>query len=417
MKRVLFITYYFPPSGKASIHWPLDMIKYLPDHNWEPIVVTVKDDTFTQKDPSLLDNLDPDLEVIRTKTYEPFNLYKKFIGKKSDEQLIESETISTENKSFTHRISVWLRMNLFIPDARIGWYFPAVKGIKKYLKNNKNFDAIISIGPPHSSHLLGKKISKDFNIPHFPVFIDPWVDIAYYKNFKRSNLTLKIDNKFEKSVAENAKELIFVTETMREDYVKKYPGIKNKSHVLYWGHNLPSNPLPKEGGEEEKVIVHAGNIFAYQNPFKLWELLKNKNEAGEKFRIRFIGTVAPEIKKSIERFGLQSFTEYSGFLPYKQMIEEIFKADILLVCATEPRHVPGKLFEYLTTGNPILAFGDDNNEVKSILNNANAGMIFNYDEDVTEFFSTYKKFQTDQNYVNSFDRKNIAAKLSGILYH
>ncbi len=137
MKKVLFITYYWPPSGKASLHWPLKMIQYLPEHGWQPTVLTVAEDTFTQKDESLLSEIDKNLPVIKTKSFEPFNLYRKFTGKSKYEQLVASETISKTNKSLTHKISIWLRMNLFIPDARVGWYFSAVPEGNKLLKKEK----------------------------------------------------------------------------------------------------------------------------------------------------------------------------------------------------------------------------------------------------------------------------------------
>ncbi len=126
MKKVLFITYYWPPSGKASLHWPLMMIKYLPQFGWQPSVLTVNEDTFSRPDESLLSEVDPSVKVVRTNSYEPFDIYKKFTGRKRDDQLIASETISTTNKNLTHRISIWIRMNLFIPDARAGWYFPGI---------------------------------------------------------------------------------------------------------------------------------------------------------------------------------------------------------------------------------------------------------------------------------------------------
>ena len=116
-------------------------------------------------------DVDPNLKVYKSKTFEPFNLYKKFIGKKKDEQLIASETISTTNKSLTHKISIWIRMNLFVPDARIGWYFSGVRKGKKIF-NEENIDAIVSVGPPHSVHLIGLSLAKKFNKPFFPVFID-----------------------------------------------------------------------------------------------------------------------------------------------------------------------------------------------------------------------------------------------------
>jgi len=416
MKKVLFITYYWPPSGKASLHWPLKIMKHLPEYGWQPSVLTVEEDTFSQQDETLSEDISPGLKVIRAKSYEPFNIYKKFIGKKNDDQLIASETISKSNRSLPHRISIWLRMNLFIPDARVGWYFPAVKAARKLIKDEK-IDAIVSVGPPHSTHLIGKKISKKLNIPHVPVFIDPWVDIIYYKDFKRSKITLSIDNHLEKTVLQNAKAIVFVTETMQNDYVKKYNFIEGKSNVLYWGYNEEDfeRIVVKKEQKEEKVLVHAGNIFSYQNPPNFWKQIKKENEMGNYIRIKFIGTVDPEIKKSITEEGLNEVTEYCGFLPYNEMLKNIREADFLLVCASEPRHVPGKLFEYLRTGNPIIAFGNNNEEVKKILKNSNAGMMFNYDESGEEFFSEYKTIKPNQEYVLRFDRKKITEELGKIL--
>lgn len=429
MKKVLFITYYWPPSGKASLHWPLKIIKHLPSLGWQPFVLTVDEDTFSQKDDTFIKDISEEVKVVRAKSYEPFNVYKRLVGKAKNDQLIASETISIKHKSFAHRLSVWIRMNLFIPDARVGWYFPAFKAGFSLLKKVK-VNAIVSIGPPHTTHLIGKKLSSRFNLPHIPVFIDPWVDISYYRNFKRNKLTLSIDNHLEKSVLENAAETVFVTETMKDDYVKKYLFLTKKSNVLYWGYSeedfcLPpvpsqspvdsaeSNDLPKEGGEE--VILHAGNIFDYQNPKHFWKTLKDEIDKGRRLKLVFIGTVSPEIKQSITNAGLDTYTKYKGFLPYKEMLKEMMKASYLLVCATEPRHVPGKLFEYLRAGKPIIAFSDGNEEVKKILVNANAGMIFGYQESGEEFFVISKTLKTKANVVKEYEREIISKKFSSIL--
>ena len=415
MKKVLFITYYWPPSGKASLHWPLKMIQYLPESGWQPFVLTVTEDTFTQKDESLLKDIDKNLQVIKTKSFGPFNIYRRFTGKSQGEQLIASETISKTNKSLTHKISIWIRMNLFIPDARVGWYFSAVPAGNKLLRK-ENFDAIISIGPPHTTHLIGKSLSKRNRIPHIPVFIDPWIDIAYYREFKRNVLTLAIDNYLEKSVMKNASSIVFVTQTMKNDYANKYNFIKEKSNVLYWGYNEDSfKNLESQNNSESETLVHAGNIFDFQNPQNLWKMLKEEIESGRKLKIKFIGTVSPGIKEEIGKNCLIPYTEFVGFLPYDQLLNELVQASYLLVCATEKRHVPGKLFEYLRTGKPIIAFGNDNEEVKNILNDTNAGMIFNYKDSGKEFFENATQFKTNFTIVKKFDRKKIANKLAEIL--
>ena len=415
MKKVLVITYFWPPSGKASLHWPLKMIEFLPEFGCEPVVLTVQNESYSRKDESRLKEIDPNLKVFQAKSFEPFELYKKFIGKRKDEQIIDSETISSTNKRLTHRISVWIRMNLFVPDARVGWYLNAVRKGKEIIRN-ENIEAIISIGPPHSSHLIGYKLSRLFKITHFPVFIDPWVDIIYYKEFKRSRITLLLDNYLEKKVLKNSKTSIFVTRTMLENYIEKYNFLVNKAHVLFWGYDedvFRNISFPVE--IKNCTIVHAGNIFDYQNPVNFWKLLKQKIDKGVKLNIKFIGTVSPAIKDVIKETGLDKFTEYAGFLSYEDLIIELVNAQYLLVCASEPRHVPGKLFEYLRTGRPIIAFGNDNAEVSEILKNSNAGMIFNYNDDGEIFFENENSFKTDLSLIMKYDRREIAKKLSEII--
>ncbi len=415
MKNLLFITYFWPPSGKATLHWPLKIIKHLPENGWEPAVLTVENDSYYIKDESLLNEVSPGLKVFKAKSIEPFEIYKKFTGKKND-PLIESETVSGENQNFAHKISLWIRFNLFIPDARVGWYFSAVPRGKKILEENK-FDVIVSLGPPHSSHLVGYRLSKKFNIPFIPVLIDPWVDIVYYKSAKRSKSSVRFDNYLERKISNHASKVIFVTKSTQEDYINKYSLLKNKSHVLYWGYNEDDfqkiNVKNKINNEE--TITHSGNIFDYQNPVELWKRIRKEIDGGKKLKLKFIGTVSPLIKKEIEINNLKQVTEFIGFLPYLKMLEEIKKSSYLLVCASEKRHVPGKLFEYLRAGKPILAFGNENDEVKKIITDANAGMMFKYNEDPEEFFKKAILFRTNMDFIKKFDRKNIAEEFARIL--
>ena len=240
-----------------------------------------------------------------------------------------------------------------------------------------------------------------------------------------------LDNYFERSVLLNAVKAVFVTDTMRKDYIKKYTWLENKAKVLYWGYNeeafrsLPANPLDRSGqtllkeenvkNSTEEIVLHAGNIFDYQNPKAFWKLLKSKIDSGRKLKIKFIGTVGPEIKSTLNDLGLSPVTEYAGFLSYREMLAELHKVSYLMVCASEPRHVPGKLFEYLRTGKPIIAFGDGNEEVNKILTDANAGMLFRYSDDGSEFFENISKFGTNIALVKKYDRRNIAEELAGII--
>jgi glycosyltransferase involved in cell wall biosynthesis len=416
MNKLLFITYFWPPSGKATLHWPLKIIKHLPEFNWQPSILTVEQNKLSTKDDSLIKEIPENLKIYKAKSVEPFEIYKKFTGKNKNESLAESEFVSSENQSLANRISIWIRFNFFIPDARVGWYFSAVPTGKKILSKEK-VDIIVSLGPPHSTHLVGYRLSKIFKIPFVPVLIDPWVDIVYYKTANRSKIAKRFDTYLERKILNHASKVVFVTKSTQEDYIKKYSFLKEKSYVLYWGYNeddFQKIPDIKKEGDEE-IITHAGNIFDYQNPKEFWKYIRKEIDNGRKLKLKFIGTVSPLIKKEIEKNSLNAFTDYVGFLPYHKMLEELKKSDYLLVCATEKRHVPGKLFEYLRAGKPIIAFGNDNEEVKNIIAEAKAGMIFKYDESGKESFEKAGSFKTDQNIVRKYDRKLITEKFGEIL--
>ncbi|MBI2419329.1 MAG: glycosyltransferase, partial [Ignavibacteriales bacterium] len=245
----------------------------------------------------------------------------------------------------------------------------------------------------------------------------PWVDIAYYKGLKRNALTLFIDRYFEKTTLEAAEHIVFVTEFTKKDFVDKYPSIRDKSHVIYWGYDedMFESLTGDSRKNEELVIVHAGNIFDFQNPAKLWATLKKMSDEGQKISIRFIGTVSPAVSRAIEENGLQEMTNYMGFLPYKEMLQQLSGADFLLVCPSEKRHIPGKLFEYLRIGKPILAIGEKNEEVAEILQKAQAGRFFSFDESPEAYLLNRTASNTNKNYIESFERKNLTKKLAAIL--
>ncbi len=416
MKKVLIISYFWPPSGKASLHWPLYIIKHLPRHGWQPSVLTVDEDSFSHTDESLLSEIDPSLRVVKTAANEPFSLYRSFLGKKSGAPLIASETISQDNTDWKHRLAIWIRMNLFVPDARIGWYFSAAGGGERMIKEDRP-DVIISIGPPHSSHLIGKRLSKRFNIPHVPVLIDPWVDIVYYKGFTRNPMTVALDTHFERSTLKHSAHAVFVTNSSRNEYLKKYPWLEKKSSVLYWGYNEEnfSGDTAVPVASSPEVLLHAGNIFDYQNPAGLWKAVAKEIRNGRNIRLRFAGTVSPGIIRAISEAGLDAHTEYIGFLPYHEAVREMRAAKFLLVCATEKRHVPGKLFEYLRTGNRIIAFGDDNEEVAEILKGSNAGKLFPYSCSQDDILQQVETMAPDPAAAQRFSRSSIAGQLAGIL--
>lgn len=416
MKKILFISFYWPPSGKASLHFPLKMIQYLSEKGHNLAVLTVNEDTFSAKDDTFTKYIPNDLKVIKTGYFDPFVYYKKFLGKDKEIPMFATEVISTEKKGLKHKISLWIRMNLFIPDARIGWYKQAVKAGKKLL-NQEKYDVIITNGPPHSVHLIGVTLSKKFNIPLIPILIDPWVDIASYKNQTRNKIVVWLDNYLEKKTMKRGKAAIFVTKSMMNYFIKKYKFMKEKSYQLYWGYNEEDfeGIIEQKSSNEYKTILHAGNMYEYQNPQKFWETIKNKIENGSKFKLKFIGSLAPNIKENILRLGLDKYSDFLGFLDYSDVIKEIVNADYLLACTHEQRHVPGKLFEYMRAKKPIIVFGDPNEEVKELITKAGLGKYYSFNDAAEDFFDFADNISYNERNIICHNRKNISIELENIL--
>ena len=416
MKKILFVSFYWPPSGKASYHFPLKMIQYLNEKGHKIALLTVNEDTFSAKDETFIQFIPDNLKVIKTGYFDPFIYYKKFLGKEKETPMFATEVISTQKVSLIHKVSLWIRMNLFIPDARIGWYKQAVAAGKELLKTEK-YDVIITNGPPHSVHLIGVTLSKKFNIPLIPILIDPWVDIASYKNQTRNKFVVWLDNYLEEKTMKIAKAAVFVTKSMMNYFKNKYEFMNKKSFQLYWGYNEEDFDELKDNKNknEYKTILHAGNMYEYQNPNRFWETVKNKIDKGDKLRLKFIGSLAPNIKDNIVELGLDKYTEFLGFLDYKDVIKEIVNADYLLACTHEPRHVPGKLFEYMRAKKPIIVFGEENKEVNELITKAGLGKYYSFNENAEDFFDFANTLNSSDTNILCHNRRKIAMELEKII--
>ena len=187
MKKVLIITYYWPPMGGAGVQRWLKMTKYLRDYGWEPIIFTTKNGEATVVDEEMLKEVPGGVETLQVPIWEPFDAYKKLTGKKKDQKLVQGMDQDGDGNALLQNLAVWIRGNLFIPDARKFWIAPASKYLKKYLDNNV-VDAIISTGPPHTTHMIALNVVKKRDIPWLSDFRDPWSNIDFYHKLKFQDL-------------------------------------------------------------------------------------------------------------------------------------------------------------------------------------------------------------------------------------
>jgi hypothetical protein len=217
MKKALIITYYWPPSGGAGVQRWLKFVKYLRDFGWEPVVFTPENPEFPETDTSLANDVPANLEVIKLPIWEPYDVYKRFMGQKKEDKISASFLSEKKQNKLLQWISVWIRGNLFIPDARRFWIRPAVKYLEKYLQTNPA-DVLVSTGPPHSMHVIALKVANKTGLPWIADFRDPWTNIDFYNELKLSPGADKKHRRLEKAVLEGATAITVVSRTMVEDF-------------------------------------------------------------------------------------------------------------------------------------------------------------------------------------------------------
>ncbi len=390
MKRVLVITYYWPPSGGSGVQRWLKTSKYLPQSGWEPVIYTPENPDVNSVDESLLKDVSPELKVIKRKIREPYAAYKFLTGKKKGEHL-QANIVSSEKKGFVQKLSAHIRANWFIPDPRCWWIGPSVKYLSKLIEGGERFDAVISTGPPHSMHLIAREIHKVFNIPWIADFRDPWTRIFYFKHLGLSAKSLRKHKELERSVIAEADRVTVVSSQMKTEFSQgEFETFKDKVEIIPNGYDPEDfDSVEKAPDAEGKfVVAHTGLMPESANPDKLWKVLgdmaKSDKDLKEKLMVVTMGQTDGSVKKDIAENGLSDNFKDLGYVPHAQSVAWQKRADILLLPLRKEEEskaiLTGKFFEYLASGNNILAFGPTDGDLARSLKETGSGIICEFDD-------------------------------------
>ncbi len=390
MKRVLVITYYWPPSGGSGVQRWLKTSKYLPQSGWEPVIYTPENPDVNSVDESLLKDVSPELKVIKRKIREPYAAYKFLTGKKKGEHL-QANIVSSEKKGFIQKLSAHIRANWFIPDPRCWWIGPSVKYLSKLIEGGERFDAVISTGPPHSMHLIAREIHKVFNIPWIADFRDPWTRIFYFKHLGLSAKSLRKHKELERSVIAEADRVTVVSSQMKTEFSQgEFETFRDKVEIIPNGYD-PEDFYSVEkapDAEGKFVVAHTGLMPESANPDKLWKVLgdmaKSDKDLKEKLMVVTMGQTDGSVKKDIAENGLSDNFKDLGYVPHAQSVAWQKRADILLLPLRKEEEskaiLTGKFFEYLASGNNILAFGPTDGDLARSLKETGSGIICEFDD-------------------------------------
>lgn len=427
MKKILIITYYWPPAGGPGVQRWLKFTKYLPEFGYETFVYIPENPSYPILDETLSKDINPNVKIIKNKIWEPYQLAEKLNPKNKAYKGGHFE--KKENQSFMSRLSVFIRGNFFIPDARKFWVNPSVNYLKKILQK-ENIDTIVTSGPPHSLHLIGLKLKQQLpTIKWLADFRDPWTQISYHKELKLTSWAAKKHENLEREVMQKA-DIILATSYADGENFKKI-GAK-RVEVITNGFEQVKQNIEKE--QDNFNITYSGGLEMLRNPTALWkalaQILQENKSFREDFKLNFYGSLADDVKQTIIENGLNENLVVHGYVSHQESLDAINKANILVLTNFDNEAskgiIPGKLFEYMATGNPILAIGPEDADVEKILSKTKAGDYFSH-QDVTQvklfILSIYKqwlanpnqKFETNEIEVQQFNRKNLTKKLVDII--
>jgi len=396
MKKVLIFTYHWPPGSGPGVQRFLKFCKYLPKYGWEPIVITVKDGSYPSIDESLIDDIPEGLEVHKTKTFEPFTIYNALRGKKGKSVSVGLIGIK-DRKSPIQKLSMHVRANYFIPDARKGWKTYALKAAEKVINQN-DIDLIISTGPPHSTHLIGMELQEKHNIPWVADMRDPWTEIHYNKDLPRSEKTKEKDLALERKALTAASHVITVSDGLKEQ-LEKY---NEATSVVYNGFD-EDDYKPLEPFKTEKfTLAYIGNLKPNQHIKTLWRVLLelcNENEQFKQhFRLELTGNVHEVIVNEIKSLGLENNLNAYPFVEHRESVKRMQKSCMLLfiVPQTEKNNLilTGKLFEYLASGTPLLSTGPVAGNAAKIIAGCSRGTLLDYNNEIGIKESLLKAFDS-----------------------
>ncbi|QQS50902.1 MAG: glycosyltransferase family 4 protein [Bacteroidota bacterium] len=423
MKKVLIISYYWPPSGGSGVQRWLKFVKYLPAFGFEPHVLIPSNPTYPQVDPSLQKDIPASLKLLKVPIIEPYEWFARLTGIEKKQATQASAIQNIRNNTWKSKLALWIRSNLFIPDARMLWIRPATRALKKYLQKNK-IDRIISSGPPHSTHLIALRVKRVMpHIQWFADFRDPWTNIDFYSDLSLTRLADRRHKKLEKTVLQTADRVIAVGNQMAAEMAaisgRKIDVITNG----FDPDDFPKNSLPVD---EQISLTHLGSLGKSRNPQVLWKALsKLKIENPDKFshiRVRLIGNVDASVFEAASKEGILDCVEHLPYVDHHEIASYLGRSNLLLLMVNDAPNakgiVTGKAFEYLASGRPIICLGPKEGDLSNILQTA--GQTEPFDANDSEALYRYLlHYQTQSTSISSaslqYSRKELTGKLVEII--
>lgn len=424
MKKVLIVTYYWPPAGGPGVQRWLKFVKYLPENGIEPIVYTPENPHYPLKDTSLEAEIPSEIKVLKNAIFEPY-AFAGILSKK-DTKSISSGIIPKEQKQgFLQKFMLFIRGNFFIPDARKFWIKPSVKYLTSYLKEHE-IDTIITTGPPHSMHLIGLELKKTLGVKWLADFRDPWTQIGYHSKLRLLPSSRKKHEELEKEVLQSADKIITTSFTTKAEFLSK---TDSPVEVITNGYDVEK--VEKLPMDEKFSISHIGSLLSGRNPENLWqaisELIAENEDFARDFQLKLVGAVGDPVLESIQKCHLEEWLVLKNYVSHSEALQLQKSSQLLLLIEIDSEEtkgiIPGKLFEYMVSERPILAVGPVDADIKKIIRETNTGSYFLYTQKgeikayILEKYELFKKGEL-RSYpigLQQYSRSALAKRLANLI--
>nr|WP_315166102.1 glycosyltransferase family 4 protein [uncultured Flavobacterium sp.] len=423
-KKLLIITYYWPPAGGPGVQRWLKFVKYLPDFGIQPIVYIPENPTYPIVDEALVNEVSDKAIIVKHKIFEPYQL-ASFFSKNKTKKISSGIIPNKKKQSFLDKTFLWIRGNLFIPDARIFWVKPSVEFLEKYIKEN-DIDTIVTSGPPHSLHLIGLELKEKLNVKWFADFRDPWTTIGYHKALRLSKYAANKHKALEHKVLNAADTIIVTSKTTKTEF----QAITSKP-IAVITNGYDTEEVAKQTLDTKFSLAHIGSFLSERNPLILWEslveLLHEISDFKDHLEIKLIGAVSQEVLETISQYGLNGYVNNLGYVSHTEAIAHQRNSQVLLLIEIDSADtksiIPGKLFEYMVSDRPIVAIGPKDSDFAEIITNTNTGVFFDYSEKmklksvILDFYNQFLegKLQVNGIGLQHYSRKNLTKELAKLI--
>ena len=423
-KKVLIITYYWPPAGGPGVQRWLKFVKYLPEYDIDPVVYCPENPNYPIIDESLVNEIPNNITILKQPINEPYGLASIF-SKGSSKKISSGVIPKAKKQSFIEKTMLYVRGNFFIPDARKNWVKPSVKFLSDYIKEHQ-IETIITTGPPHSLHLIGLQLKASLGVKWFADFRDPWTTIGYHKDLKLTESSKAKHLSLEQKVLNIADQIIVTSNHTKNEFQTK-----TKQPITVITNGYDSHNVRVEGKDEKFTLSHIGSLLSERNPVVLWEtlseLIKENKAFSEVFRLQLVGVVSDDVIESIHKNGLKNYVDVVGYVSHDDALKFQMKSQLLLLIEIDSEDtkaiIAGKVFEYLISETPILAMGPKDADVEKIITSTNTGTYFSYNQKAElklQLLTYFEAFQNNTLKVNAiglqpYSRRALTEKLAKLI--